>query len=77
MREFMNRFLAQLPALLVASETLAATGLRAGGLSEFQIELPLELRRLAGRAQVSSITHALVTIAIPANFDATCDCPSW
>jgi len=74
-RELMSRFLALLPALFVASGALAATGLKAGGLNEFQIELPLELRQVAGRGQVSPITHALVTVAVPASFDTTCDCP--
>ncbi len=65
----MNRFLALLPALFVASATLAATGLTNGGLSQFQVELPSELRQLAGRGQLSPVMHALVTIAVPENFD--------
>jgi predicted esterase len=67
------------PALLlvvfVASGALAATGLKAGGLSEFQVELPTELRQLAGRGNLSPVMHALVTIAVPANFDTARDWP--
>jgi predicted esterase len=65
----MNRFLALLAALFVASGALAATGLKAGGLNDFQVELPSELRQLAGRGQLSPVMHALVTIAVPENFD--------
>ena len=65
----MNRFLALLPALFVASAAFAAAGLNAGGLSEFKVELPRDLRQLAGRGELSPVTHALVTIAVPVNFD--------
>jgi len=71
----MNRFLALLPALSVASATLAATGLTNGGLSQFQVELPSELRQLAGRGHLSPVMHALVTSAVPENFDAARDWP--
>ncbi len=71
----MNRFLALLPALFVASATLAATGLTNGGLSQFQVELPNELRQLAGRGHLSPVMHALVTIAVPENFDTARDWP--
>lgn len=65
----MNRFLTLLPALLIASSTPAATILRAGGLSEFNVQLPRELRQIAGRGSESPVTHALVTVALPSNFD--------
>ncbi len=65
----MNWFLALLPALFVASTALAAPGLKAGGLNEFNVEMPRELRQMAGRGQLSPVTHALVTVAVPANFD--------
>jgi predicted esterase len=71
----MNWVPALLPALFVASGALAATGLKAGGLSEFQVELPTELRLLAGRGHLSPVMHALVTIAVPANFDTGHDWP--
>ena len=71
----LNRFLALLPALFVASATLAATGLTNGGLSQFQVELPSELRQLAGRGHLSPVMHALVTIAVPENFDTARDWP--
>ena len=64
-----------LPALFLASAALAATGLKAGGLSEFQVELPSELRQLAGRGHLSPVVHALVTIAVPENFDTARDWP--
>lgn len=44
--------------LVLATSALAAT-------SEFKVELPEELRRMAGRGAPSSVTHALVTIATP------------
>src|SRR4029453_18028031 len=34
-----------------------------------------ELRIVAGRGKPSPVTHALVTIAVPANFDASHDWP--
>jgi predicted esterase len=71
----MNRFLALLPVLFAASAALAAPGLKPGGLTEFNVELPRELRQLAGRGQVSPVAHALVTIAVPANFDPSRDWP--
>jgi predicted esterase len=70
-----NWFLALLPALFVASGALTATSLKAGGVSEFEVELPTELRQLAGRGQVSPVMHALVRIAVPANFDTSRDWP--
>ena len=71
----MNRFLALLPLLFATSAALAAPVLKAGGLTEFNVELPRELRQLAGRGQVSPVAHALVTIAVPANFDPARDWP--
>ena len=71
----MNRFLALLPLLFATSAALAAPVLKAGGLSEFNVELPRELRQLAGRGQVSPVAHAMVTIAVPANFEPARDWP--
>jgi predicted esterase len=71
----MNWLPALLPMFFVASGALAAIGLKAGGLSEFEVELPTELRQLAGRGQLSPVMHALVTIAVPAHFDTTRDWP--
>ena len=65
----MNRSLALLIALLAASSAHGATVLRAGDSSEFNVELPRELRQIAGRGQPSPITHALVTVAVPTTFD--------
>src|SRR5438105_2791282 len=69
-----KRFLALLPPLLVACSALyaaavTATSLKPGGPSEFRVEFPAELRRLAGRGQLSPVAHALVTIAVPESFD--------
>jgi predicted esterase len=74
-RALMNRFLALLPALFGVSATLAAPGFEAGGLNEFKVELPRELRQVAGRGHLSPVTDALVTIAVPANFDMARDWP--
>lgn len=64
------RSLALSAALLFASVS-TGTGLKAGGLSEFNAELPQELRQIAGRGGQSPVSHALVTVAVPVNFDAT------
>jgi predicted esterase len=66
----MVRFPALLTALLFASAAHATTGLKPGGLSEFNVELPQELRQIGGRGDQSLVTHALVTVAVPANFEA-------
>lgn len=66
----MNRFLALLSTLLAVFPANAATTLKAGGLSEFNVELPRELRQIAGRGQLSPVAHALVTVAVPVGFDA-------
>src|SRR5215471_8021779 len=73
MRVLTIRLLAILP-LIIASTAFAA-GLSPGSPSELKVELPRELRMLAGRGQLSPVTHALVTIAVPANFDAARDWP--
>ncbi|HEX4524279.1 MAG TPA: hypothetical protein VH704_12230 [Casimicrobiaceae bacterium] len=39
-------------------------------MSEFNVELPQELRQIAGRSGPSRVSHALVTVAVPADFDA-------
>jgi hypothetical protein len=61
--------------LLLACSTTLAAALRPGASTEFKVELPHELRMVAGRGQLSPVTHALVTIAVPANFDAARDWP--
>jgi predicted esterase len=66
----MDRFLVLLSALLAVFPANAATALKAGGLSEFNVELPSELRQVAGRGQLSPVAHALVTFAVPVGFDA-------
>ena len=55
---------------VVACSTSVGAELRPGTSAEFKAELPDELRTLAGRGQLSPVTHALVTIAVPANFEA-------
>ena len=64
-----------LAVLLAASAAFAAPGLKPGAVNEFSVELPMELRKLAGRGQVSPVTHALVAIAVPANIDMAHEWP--
>ena len=56
-------------ASMLAPAALAAPVDAAGNLSEFKVELPTELRKMAGRGQLSPVRHALVTIAVPNNID--------
>jgi predicted esterase len=65
----MLRSLVLVTALLVASVS-TGVGLKAGALNEFNVELPQELRQIAGHGGPSPVAHALVTVAVPANFDA-------
>jgi len=67
--------LALLSALFAASTAFAATTLKAGGSTHFKVELTPELRNLAGRGQLSPVTHALVTVSVPENFDPALDWP--
>ncbi len=60
---------------LVATAAFAAPGLTEGAFSEFNVELPAELRELAGHGKLSPVRHALVTIAVPANADLTHENP--
>src|ERR1700751_1166406 len=69
-----KQLVALLLPLMLGSAVLAA-GLNPGASSEFKVELPRELRMLAGRRQLSPVTQAQVTIAVPANFDAARDWP--
>ena len=62
-------------ATLSPTAALAASGLTAGELNEFKIELPAELRTMAGRGKPSSVTHAIVTIATPHNLDMAHEWP--
>ena len=71
----MKRYLVLLPILFLGTVGSAAPGLKPGGLAEFDVELPRELRVVAGRGQLSPVTHALVTIAAPADLDAKRDWP--
>jgi predicted esterase len=71
----MNRFLALLPALLLGSAAIAAPVFNPGGLSEFRVELPRELREFADRGRLSPVTQALVTVAVPADFDPAGEWP--
>jgi len=64
-----------LAALLAASAAFAAPGLTPGALNEFSVELPQELRLLAGRGKLSPVSRALVTVAVPANFDMAREWP--
>ncbi len=62
------------PALL-ASAAAAAAGLVAGGYNEFDVELPQDLRKVAGHGQPSRVARALVTIAVPTNIDMAREWP--
>ena len=71
----MKRSSLLLPVLFFASVTLAAPGLTPGGVAEFSVELPRDLRLVAGRGQLSPVAHARVTVAAPANLDMAHDWP--
>ncbi len=69
------RLLALLLTSWVATAALGAPERVSGAFSEFDVELSTELRKVAGRGKLSPVTHALVTIAAPANVDVTHDWP--
>jgi predicted esterase len=75
MRQAIHRLCMMLAALLAASAAFAAPGLTPGVVNEFSVELPTELRKMAGRGQVSPVSHALVAIAVPANIDMAREWP--
>jgi len=54
-----------LVAAWLALAAIAAPPLTHGTLREFNVELPTELRTIAGRGKLSPVAHALVTIAVP------------
>src|SRR5215468_5658000 len=60
---------------IVVSAAFAETGLKLGGTTHFKVELTPELRSVAGRGQPSSVTHALVAISVPDDFDSTGNWP--
>jgi predicted esterase len=74
-REAIQRCFIMLAVLLATSAAFAAPGLKPGALNEFSVEMPMELRKLAGRGEVSPVTHALVAIAAPANIDMAREWP--
>jgi hypothetical protein len=53
--------------------SLARPGI--AGTSEYKVELPADLRRIAGRGTPSPVTHALVTIATPDGLEADREVP--
>lgn len=71
----MKRFFILLPTLLFAAVAFAAPEPRLEGFAEFKVELPRELRLMAGRGELSPVRHALVTIAAPAEMDMASDVP--
>jgi predicted esterase len=71
----MRRFLLLLLALMPVFPAFAATGLTPGGLSEFSVKLPDDLRKMAGRGQLSPVTGALVSIGAPSNLDMAHEWP--
>ena len=71
----MMRFAALFLTLLVTLPAMAATSLTPGGLSEYNVQLPDDLRKMAGRGQVSPVTRALVSIGVPSNIDMAHEWP--
>ena len=71
----MKSHLTLLSLLLAVNVAVAAPTLKPGGMSEFEVELPTDLRKIAGRGAISPVTRARVTIAVPADFDPGRDCP--
>jgi predicted esterase len=61
--------------LLIAPVGFADAGLEPGSISQFQVELTPELRRIAGRGEISPATHAAVAIAVPQGFDPAREWP--
>jgi predicted esterase len=61
--------------LLIACSATQAGELQAGRLNQFKVSLPPELRTLAGRGQLSPVTHALATVAVPKHFSPRRDWP--
>jgi len=59
----------------LAPAALAAPALVHGTLREFNVELPNELRSMAGRGKLSHVMHALVTVAVPTGMDVGRDTP--
>lgn len=45
------------------------------GVREVKVQLPEELRKIAGRGEISPVTHALVEIAVPPGFRAAGTAP--
>ncbi|MEO8345997.1 MAG: hypothetical protein ABI607_09900 [Betaproteobacteria bacterium] len=70
-----SRLLLLFLATFFTTTSLAAEGLKPGGVSEFKIELPIVLRTMAGRGKLSPLTHALITIGAPANIDMAHEWP--
>ncbi len=64
-----------LPAGFCATVAFAAPGLTPGEMNEYRIELPAELRTMAGRGKQSPVTHALVSIAAPPGLDMAHEWP--
>lgn len=56
--------------LAAALPAFAAAAPLAEGINELKVELPTELRTAAGRGQLSPVTRAAVTVAVPAGFRA-------
>ncbi|MBI3885248.1 MAG: hypothetical protein HY302_05910 [Opitutae bacterium] len=54
---------------LLSLAVSAAAALQPGAISEFVVELPTELRALAGGRRLSKVQHALVAVALPKDFD--------
>ena len=62
-------------AAIVAAAMVPGIAQAAAGLAEVLVELPEELRRIAGRGALSSVTHARVAISIPQGLDLSRPAP--
>jgi predicted esterase len=71
----MKSYLAILLLMSVSFAAPAATTPTPGALTEYNVELPRELRQMAGRGQLSPVAHALVTIALPHDIDMAHEWP--
>ena len=61
--------------LVVAACALAAAASAFAAVSEYEVELTPELRRIAGHGELSPVTRARVTVATPDDLGAAADPP--
>ena len=71
----MNRIFALLPLLLFCPPAVCAPIFAPGAVTEIRVELPRSVRMTAGGGRLSPVSTALVTIAVPADFDVAREWP--